>query len=300
MQKGRSQVTLAVVSLLLVIATVFVQGQLARDNDRTDTGQTTQSPANGDTSNALQPALNDPDGLEFERTFIVDSPLSATMILETGTRLTDGTISTNTTTALIYRDSKGRTRRDWLGDPLSAVKVEPARSVINDPVAGFTYDLDHSATSAQRREFVQLRGRNSAAREAARKQDSGRNQILPMPSSFGTGTSLRTGTPGAAAPPVPDSLGTRKIDGIITEGTRLNVTFPTGTVGNDRPVEITIERWYAPSLQAVILVKRTDSRTAETTYKLTDISRSEPAAALFAVPANYKIRDKDGKEVSNK
>jgi hypothetical protein len=35
--------------------------------------------------------------------------------------------------------------------------------------------------------------------------------------------------------------------------------------------------------------RRTDPRTGETTFRLTNINRSEPAGSLFEVPGDYKI-----------
>jgi hypothetical protein len=63
--------------------------------------------------------LNNPDGAEFVRMIVPDSPFSATMIIETVERMPAGSLSIKTTASLIYRDSKGRTRRDWLSGPLS-------------------------------------------------------------------------------------------------------------------------------------------------------------------------------------
>lgn len=40
-----------------------------------------------------------------------------------------------------------------------------------------------------------------------------------------------------------------------------------------------------------ILTKRSDPRTGETVTKLTNISRAEPAHALFEPPADYKVSD---------
>jgi len=295
MQIQRSHVTIAVVASLVVAATVFVQQQLARNPDHTNTGQTTQSPNKKVSSNAM--LLNNPDSMEFERTIVSDAPFSATMIIENSERMPDGNLSTKSITSQMYRDSKGRTRRDWLPEPLSSATVGPTRSVIHDSVAGFSYNLDHRATSAQRTVLVQPLAKDAAVREAAIRQAAGRNHMLPVPSIIGTGNTLQPGATSNSPANQPESLGSRNIEGILAEGTRLKVTLPAGSLGSDKPVEITVERWYSPGLQTVILVKRTDSRTGETTYRLTDINRSEPTAALFTVPANYKITGQTGKEV---
>jgi hypothetical protein len=39
------------------------------------------------------------------------------------------------------------------------------------------------------------------------------------------------------------------------------------------------------------MTKHSDPRFGETVYRLTNISRTEPDASLFQVPADYKIKD---------
>jgi hypothetical protein len=57
------------------------------------------------------------------------------------------------------------------------------------------------------------------------------------------------------------------------------------------------ETWYSPELQMVILSKRSDPRFGETTYRVTNIVRSEPDAALFQVPSEYTVIDSGSKKV---
>jgi hypothetical protein len=75
------------------------------------------------------------------------------------------------------------------------------------------------------------------------------------------------------------------------DGTRVTVTIPAGQMGNDLPIQIVTERWYSADLQMNILTRRTDPRTGETVTKLTNVSRGEPAHALFEPPADYKISE---------
>ena len=55
-------------------------------------------------------------------------------------------------------------------------------------------------------------------------------------------------------------------------------------MGNERPIEIVSERWYSPDLQVVVMTQHSDPRFGETSYRLTNIDRSEPAKSLFEVP----------------
>jgi len=44
-------------------------------------------------------------------------------------------------------------------------------------------------------------------------------------------------------------------------------------------------------LQTVVMSKRTDPWSGETTYSLTNIQRAEPDATLFAVPSDYTVTE---------
>ena len=86
-----------------------------------------------------------------------------------------------------------------------------------------------------------------------------------------------------------EALGTRRIEGVEAEGVRLTTTVAAGAIGNERPIEITYERWYSKELELIVYSKYTDPRFGEQTYRLTNIKRSEPENALFTPPADYKI-----------
>jgi TonB family protein len=91
-----------------------------------------------------------------------------------------------------------------------------------------------------------------------------------------------------------ESLGTQSIEGVQAEGTRTTVTIPAGAMGNERPLLIVSERWYSAELQTVVMTKHSDPRFGETTYRLTNISRSEPDHSLFEVPAGYNVTEGRG------
>jgi hypothetical protein len=96
-------------------------------------------------------------------------------------------------------------------------------------------------------------------------------------------------TSSARAKPEVEHLGTRTIEGVSAEGTRTTVTIPEGQIGNEKPIITTTERWYSPELQVTVMNKRSDPRTGTTTYKLTNINRSEPSPLMFQVPADYTL-----------
>jgi hypothetical protein len=89
---------------------------------------------------------------------------------------------------------------------------------------------------------------------------------------------------------VKEQLGKQIIEGVEAEGSRTTVTIPAGEIGNEKPIVIVSERWYSPELQMVIMSKHSDPRSGETIYRLTNISRLEPAKALFEVPGDYTFK----------
>jgi TonB family protein len=88
-----------------------------------------------------------------------------------------------------------------------------------------------------------------------------------------------------------ESLGKQTIEGVEAEGKRTTTTIPADAIGNERPIEMVSETWYSPELQTTIMSKRSDPRTGETTYRLTNIRRGEPDASLFQVPSDYTVKE---------
>src|SRR5258705_11168907 len=73
------------------------------------------------------------------------APYSAQAVTETTQTLSDGNRIINKSTATIYRDSEGRTRREQtlrVMGPFAAAGEPPQTIFINDPVAGVNYALD--------------------------------------------------------------------------------------------------------------------------------------------------------------
>ena len=87
-----------------------------------------------------------------------------------------------------------------------------------------------------------------------------------------------------------EQLAKQMVEGVECEGTRA-VTTMRSAIGNERPIETVNETWYSQELKMMILSKRSDPRFGETTYRVTNISRSEPDAALFQIPSEYTIID---------
>jgi len=80
----------------------------------------------------------------------------------------------------------------------------------------------------------------------------------------------------------------RRVD---AEGTRTTTIWAVGTVGNDREIVATTERWFSKQLQVELLTKTSDPRSGDSIAKLADISLVEPDPALFMPPPDYTIKD---------
>ncbi|MBO0721222.1 MAG: TonB family protein [Blastocatellia bacterium] len=88
-----------------------------------------------------------------------------------------------------------------------------------------------------------------------------------------------------------EKLSEQLVEGVKCNGERGVTTMPAGAIGNDGPIETVNETWYSPELKMMILSKRSDPRFGESTYRVSNIQRTEPDAALFQVPSDYTIKE---------
>jgi hypothetical protein len=225
-------------------------------------------------------------GAGMLRAGIKNAPFSADVITETTQTLADGNHIHQTVTSKVYRDSEGRTRRE-LAVNLNGLAPNTSMQqmvFINDPVAGITYSLnakDHTGMKYMR---------NGSSRGSQR---------LP-PDAAGGGPRPRVGGPDALAMGrhnatdqnlKTEALGKQAIEGVQADGRRTTMTIPAGQAGNDLPIHIVVESWYSSDLQTTVLSKHSDPRNGDTVTRLANISRSEPAHALFEPPADYKVSE---------
>ncbi len=84
------------------------------------------------------------------------------------------------------------------------------------------------------------------------------------------------------------------LEGVPVEGRRSTTTIRPGAIGNDLPITITSEEWSSPALKVLVMTPRSDPRTGDTTYRLTNIVRAEPDPALFQVPPGFTGCGKHG------
>jgi TonB family protein len=280
------------------------------------------------------------------------APYSAQAVTESTQTLSDGNRIINKSTATIYRDSEGRTRREQtlrMG-PIAPTGELPQSIFISDPVSGVSYALDTRSKTAHKMPPMRFEFKMRSPGEG-----SGGGVGVGVGGGVGMGARVAVGSVSTTPPPdmsagpvfermapppgagvrmsgpppqsgegpqmvyqrsIPppnseggmvfhwtssdegtaksESLGRQLIEGVEAEGTRRTVEIPAGAIGNERPIEIVFERWYSPELQLLVMTKNTDPRFGETTYRLTNVNRTEPARELFEVPADYTLRGPSG------
>ncbi|HQU84867.1 MAG TPA: hypothetical protein PKY59_17140, partial [Pyrinomonadaceae bacterium] len=86
-----------------------------------------------------------------------------------------------------------------------------------------------------------------------------------------------------------ESLGTKTLEGVSVEGTRITVEIPAGQIGNDKPLSVVTEKWFSPELQVVVYSRHLDPIAGEHVFRLINIKKGEPSAELFSVPNDFKI-----------
>jgi len=218
---------------------------------------------------------------------IAGAPFTADATTEFTQLLSDGNRIERRFTTSLARDGRGRTRSEqdvaMLG-PLVVLEKgvnwktrpganawqsdkPPRFTVINDPVDGVTYTLDE---------------RSKEARRGPSKTATVQVEIQKLNDKL---LAVRGGADEVRV----ESLGTRQIEGVSAEGTRLTSTIPAGQIGNLNPINLVTERWFSRELQMAVLITRRDPRSGDTVYRLTAIVRAEPPPDLFTVPSDYRV-----------
>ncbi|HYP14012.1 MAG TPA: hypothetical protein VEQ63_08820 [Bryobacteraceae bacterium] len=226
---------------------------------------------------------------------IKGAPYSAEAVTERTQVLADGNRIVHRTTSPVFRDSEGRTRRENKIETIGpwSTSGEAVQVVfIHDPVQNVSYTLnvnDKTVRKMNGRGMVVTFDREPGPKEAG-EVTTFSAQRVPGPGAAAEMFHMRVGKSGAGNPSAntkTESLGTRMIDGVKAEGTRVVDVIPAGEIGNERPIEIVFERWYSPELQTTLSTRHTDPRTGETVYKLANLRREEPVRSLFEIPAEY-------------
>jgi hypothetical protein len=255
-------------------------------------------------------------GQMFNGNPVKGQPYSAEAVTESTQMLPDGNRIVNRSSTMRFRDSEGRERREESISKIGAMtSSEPAKVVfISDPVTSMSYTLHTAERTAEKRSAP---ARPMAVRAAAGGGAATAPVAHSVEYSYREGVEagvadarvhvLAGEVAGAVAggrggvmaatpamrkqPGKVESLGTQNIEGVVADGTRTTTTIPAGQIGNERDINIVSESWYSKELGMVVMSKHSDPRTGDSTYKLTNISRSEPSRAMFEIPGDYTVTD---------
>lgn len=219
---------------------------------------------------------------------VTDAPFSADATTTVTQVLSDGTRIEQNTTARYYRDRAGRVRREQTilglgalnaGANLQTITIDP------DPGDGTAYTLDPSTRSARRvpRLALPLNGNVVMAYRSTS------NEVIVQGRATAPLFTSAIATTAMATAANEESLGTRQIEGVRALGRKTTTVIPVGQIGNDRPIEVTDERWESPELRMLLYSRNSDPRTGVVEYRLTNINRADPPADLFTIPSDYTI-----------
>ena len=81
------------------------------------------------------------------------------------------------------------------------------------------------------------------------------------------------------------------MEGLVVQGRRTTVTYPAGSMGNDRDITNVSEIWTNQELHLMILQVHSDPRNGETTTKIENLSRTQPDPNLFLPLPDYQVVD---------
>lgn len=239
-----------------------------------------------------------------------NAPYSAQAVTERTQTLADGNQIANRRTTMTYRDSAGRTRqefRDAKGDVVTVMITDPAAgtNLILHPRDRTAVKVEHrprdgsediivkrveGLDDAERRR-IQRDVRIQVSKALAENGGALRNmQMEVAPLVNGAFADLKW-----AAKAVTKDLGTRDFNGIKAEGKLRSYEIPAGEIGNRNPIVVSDETWTAPDLMVTVYTKHSDPRSGDVVFRLENVKREEPAAALFAVPADYTVREGGGR-----
>ncbi|HEX6975798.1 MAG TPA: hypothetical protein VF147_15440 [Vicinamibacterales bacterium] len=238
----------------------------------------------------------------LESKIVKGAPYSAEVVTESTQQLPDGNRIVRKSTGRVYRDSQGRTRRED--------DIEPGRvggiSII-DPVAQFAYSLDAASKTAWKTPAAATRvlvNKISDApadpAEVERRQKVESEMATTTRVAGGFGGAVAGGRGGSLQPTKVaqagwdekvETLPAKNIEGVMAEGKRTTRTIPAGAIGNEQPIVTVTEEWRSPELQVLVMTRTSDPRSGESTYRLLNITRAEPNASWFEVPADYTIKE---------
>jgi hypothetical protein len=292
-----NRITALLVSALVLAGTVMAQESAPKEKVRTftftqDEPITTMAPP----GNMMFQSERLPEGkIEFFSAemagageVVTASPYTATATTESTQVLADGNKIVNKTSSFVARDSQGRTRRETDLHRIGNLPVDAQKTVfINDPTTHTQYIFTPGgeATKVVRSEGNWKEGPQIIELGGQPERRSQKKVIVNVQNVREGQQSSKESNEQVKH----EDLGTQTIEGLSAQGKRETVTIPAGQIGNEKPIEIVTETWFSPELHTLVLRKHSDPRMGDSTYRLTDIKRNEPDAALFQPPPGTKV-----------
>jgi hypothetical protein len=217
---------------------------------------------------------------------VLGAPFSADATTTVRATLGDGTRLDQTTTDRYYRDSAGRVRVERL------MSDQPAPSTMSERHLRTIIDPDPSDRAVYTIDAQTRTTRYASRSILGTTVGGGRWFSVPIGGvrfvDFRRAGDLLSADPGAFADVREEPLGTQRIAGVETTGRRITVIVPPLYRGNDRPIEITDERWESAELNLLVQSRHSDSSSI-IEYRLSNVRRDEPPPRLFEIPPDYTV-----------
>ena len=248
--------------------------------------------------------------VSVEAKVVTGAPYTAEAVTESVQVLADGNRIVRRTTARVYRDGKGRTRRETLGPDGEVRSI-----VISDPASGKSFSVDPGTNTVHQTAVATFisseggpvtvyagKGSSVGTTPHATAEAKGEPKLKVAReikvkaaqqahvSSAGAMTWVTAEHASQAAASKKEDLGQRVIEGLTAKGTRTTTEIAAGAIGNELPITVIGEEWVSADLKVLVMTRHADPRTGETTYRLTGIIRGEPDPSLFEPPAGVSVK----------
>ena len=206
-------------------------------------------------------------GQDIFVTPIPNVPFTAVIQVERSLVEPDGSVQTAKTLRQIARDSHGRIHNETRTlIPVSSKEAPQLRRIhLYDPQTRVSTMLD-----AQQQTFWTMTLRRPPATVPPTLLEATPAGPVLQPSEFAK----------------KEDLGIQEVGGIPAHGIREMQTIPAE--GNGKEIVVTDEYWYSDDLRINLMIKHNDPRTGSATLTVAGVERTEPDAAMFEIPSNYK------------
>ena len=198
---------------------------------------------------------------------IPGEPFTATVTTERSTVQPGGKATTLQSSSLIARDAEGRIRNEFRPPAPAAGPALPLASVhLYDPVTRV------SSLLFPRQHTFQVNALNRPpATDTAGPFASATGSSYPQ-SRFAR----------------QEDLGVQTIAGIEVHGVRVTQTVPAEASGSGAEMVLADEYWYSAELRFNLKITHSDPRVGSSSFTVVSLTRADPDASLFGIPADYQ------------